>query len=174
MADTWKVMKGKQKARITELMFRFVCAVYKGTGQMPSEEQYEPLARQIFSRCNVKILQFEDLLAVFIKKQARFAERIAEHGLPEQKPVKVKKTDAEKLAIKREARRRKREKQKRLAAEAESERFMDYDDTYCYIAGYTSGGAPYGVMWEQVGIDPVLPFDEKVRLYESEEYELTD
>ena len=28
-----------------------------------------------------------------------------------------------------------------------------------------SGGAPYGVMWEEVGIDPGLPFEEKVKLY---------
>ena len=27
------------------------------------------------------------------------------------------------------------------------------------------GGAPYGVMWEEVGIDPGLPFEEKVKLY---------
>ena len=26
-------------------------------------------------------------------------------------------------------------------------------------------GAPYGVMWEEVGIDPGLPFEEKVKLY---------
>ena len=34
-----------------------------------------------------------------------------------------------------------------------------------FIAGYTDGGAPYGVMWEEVGIDPELPFEEKVKLY---------
>ena len=33
------------------------------------------------------------------------------------------------------------------------------------IAGYTDGGAPFGVMWEEVGIDPGLPFEEKVKLY---------
>ena len=31
--------------------------------------------------------------------------------------------------------------------------------------GYTDGGAPFGVMWEEVGIDPGLPFEEKVKLY---------
>lgn len=41
----------------------------------------------------------------------------------------------------------------------------DMDDTFSYIAGYTSGGAPYGVTWEEEGIDLDLPFDEKVRLY---------
>ncbi len=69
MPDTWKAMKGKQKARITELMFKSVCEVYKETGQMPSENQYDQLARSIFSKCNVKILQYEDLLATFIKNR---------------------------------------------------------------------------------------------------------
>ena len=36
MPDTWKAMKGKQKARITELMFKSVCEVYKEKGKMPS------------------------------------------------------------------------------------------------------------------------------------------
>lgn len=39
------------------------------------------------------------------------------------------------------------------------------DGTFAFIAGYTPGGAPYGVTWEQVGIDSELPFDVKVRLY---------
>lgn len=29
---------------------------------------------------------------------------------------------------------------------------MDKDDTFYYIAGYTSGGAPYGVTWEEMGL----------------------
>ena len=41
----------------------------------------------------------------------------------------------------------------------------DVFDLLHFIAEYTDGGAPYGVMWEEVGIDPGLPFKEKVRLY---------
>lgn len=43
--------------------------------------------------------------------------------------------------------------------------YPDMDGEFAYIAGYTSGGAPYGVRWEDVGIDSELPFEEKVRLY---------
>ena len=43
--------------------------------------------------------------------------------------------------------------------------YSDMDGTFSFIAGYTPGGAPYGVTWEQVGIDSELPFEEKVRLY---------
>ena len=43
--------------------------------------------------------------------------------------------------------------------------YPDMDGDFAYIAGYTPGGAPYGVRWEDVGIDSKLPFEEKVRLY---------
>lgn len=51
-----------------------------------------------------------------------------------------------------------------------SDFYDDCDDRFAYIAGYTSGGAAYGLQWEDVGIDPDLPFDEKVRLYQSGTY----
>lgn len=59
---------------------------------------------------------------------------------------------------------KKRTKKRDSAAEYE-DLYSDMDGTFAFIAGYTSGGAPYGVTWEQVGIDSDLPFDEKVRLY---------
>ena len=31
---------------------------------------------------------------------------------------------------------------------------VDQDDRFFYIAGYTSGGAPYGVTWEEMGLEP--------------------
>jgi len=40
---------------------------------------------------------------------------------------------------------RKRKKQ------AELEQGNDCDETFAYIAGYTAGGAPYGVTWEEMG-----------------------
>ena len=45
------------------------------------------------------------------------------------------------------------------------EMYSDMDGTFAFIAGYTPGDAPYGVTWEQVGIDSELPFEEKVQLY---------
>ena len=39
----------------------------------------------------------------------------------------------------------------------------DMDDTFAFIAGYTPGGFPYGTTWEELGIDPELPLQEKVK-----------
>ena len=42
------------------------------------------------------------------------------------------------------------------------------DDRFAIIAGYTSGGAPYGLQWEDVGIPSELPFEIKMALYNGE------
>jgi hypothetical protein len=36
--------------------------------------------------------------------------------------------------------------------------YKDCDDRFAFIAGYTSGGAAFGTTWEEMGIDPMLPF----------------
>lgn len=61
-------------------------------------------------------------------------------------------------------------RQRRMEREAKererlAELYEDCDDRFAFIAGYTDGGAPFGVMWEEVGINPELPFEEKVKLY---------
>ena len=52
----------------------------------------------------------------------------------------------ESLEMERKAKelRRQLDKEKRMV-----EAHPDSDDTFYYIAGYTSGGAPYGVTWEE-------------------------
>ncbi len=39
--------------------------------------------------------------------------------------------------------------------------FSDSDETFYYIAGYTSGGAPYGVTWDEMGLEPNGEVDEE-------------
>jgi len=61
----------------------------------------------------------------------------------------------EMLEAKREARRLKKEGALNVA-----EMFPDSDDRFFFIAGYTSGGAPYGVTWEETNLKPYEnPFD---------------
>ena len=52
--------------------------------------------------------------------------------------------------------------------------YTDMNGEFAYIAGYTPGGSPYGVRWEDVGIDSELPFEEKVRLYMEQTNDRTD
>jgi hypothetical protein len=34
------------------------------------------------------------------------------------------------------------------------EPLVEQNDDFFFIAGYTSGGAPYGVTWEEMGLEP--------------------
>uniref|UniRef100_UPI00286F8854 hypothetical protein n=1 Tax=Anaerosporobacter sp. TaxID=1872529 RepID=UPI00286F8854 len=36
--------------------------------------------------------------------------------------------------------------------------YADSDDNFAFIAGYTSGGAPYGITWDELGIEPYAPY----------------
>lgn len=38
------------------------------------------------------------------------------------------------------------------------EEYKECNDEFSFIAGYTSGGVPYGTTWEEEGIDSDLPF----------------
>ena len=59
--------------------------------------------------------------------------------------------------VRLEQRRCVREEKKRQAF---YDRFPNSNDTFYYIVGYTSGGAPYGVTWEEMGLSPwELPYD---------------
>ena len=54
----------------------------------------------------------------------------------------------------------KRKEEARAADELESWG-EDCDDTFAYIAGYTSGGVPYGTTWEELGERPPWWEDEE-------------
>ena len=64
----------------------------------------------------------------------------------------------EELAVKRQAEERRQEQVRWEKEERELQafydRFPDSNDQFFFIAGYTSGGAPYGVTWEEMGLEP--------------------
>jgi hypothetical protein len=69
--------------------------------------------------------------------------------------------DREKTAVKayQEIQKAKMAKRKRLREQRKMQKsdiadYTEQDDRFYYIAGYTSGGAPYGVTWEEMGLSP--------------------
>ncbi|WP_277935451.1 hypothetical protein [Parablautia muri] len=75
--------------------------------------------------------------------------------------------DREKAAVKayQDIQRAKKAKRKRLREQKRMQKDIpvfheDQDETFYYIAGYTSGGAPYGVTWEEMGISPYTEDDD--------------
>ncbi len=69
--------------------------------------------------------------------------------------------DREKAAVKayQDIQRAKKAKRKKIREQKRIQKdnpifHEDQDDIFYYIAGYTSGGAPYGVTWEEMGFKP--------------------
>ena len=71
--------------------------------------------------------------------------------------------DREKAAVKayQDIQKAKKAKRKRLREQRKMQKsdiadYLEQDDRFYYIAGYTSGGAPYGVTWEEMGMSPYM------------------
>ena len=73
----YKKLKQTQKARISRWMFEAVCKYYKEHQQMPPEECLESMCRELYPKLHgtAPKASFEDLLAVFRKKQAHFGKK---------------------------------------------------------------------------------------------------
>lgn len=60
-------------------------------------------------------------------------------------------------------------RQKHLAKEKEAKQDFLYeasDNVYAFIAGYTSGGAPYGITWEELGLEPFAAYEDLMEAYD--------
>lgn len=67
---------------------------------------------------------------------------------------KHKKTPEEKAAIAKQKKQQMRAKRKKETRDNLAKEEILQDDRFFFIAGYTSGGAPYGVTWEEMGLQP--------------------
>ncbi len=45
--------------------------------------------------------------------------------------------------------------------------YADSDDRFAFIAGYTSGGMPYGTTWEELGLEPYASYEQLMEAYAS-------
>ena len=73
--------------------------------------------------------------------------------IDDQEFERLKKTEEERIAALRKQREEK-------ALEAWQKAQEDQDSRFYFIAGYTSGGAPFGVTWEEMGLEPWGEFEE--------------
>lgn len=54
----------------------------------------------------------------------------------------------------------KQKKTKKRHTDIDDLEIIDRDDTFCFIAGYTTGGFPYGTTWEELGLQPYASEEE--------------
>ena len=67
---------------------------------------------------------------------------------------KHKKTPEEKAAVAKQKKQQRRARRKQETRDNLAKEEILQDDRFFVIAGYTSGGAPYGVTWEEMGLKP--------------------
>ena len=145
----YKDLKQKQKGMIADWMFADTCRYYHEFGGIPEGETAETIVWAIYHRLeNLAIwVPFDEVLREYSKKLPHYEVRIQEKGIPEEvlnpKPPKEKPGKAAKS------------RQRHIKRSRNEEMENDWqDDNFFFIAGYTSGGAPYGVTWEEMGLEP--------------------
>jgi len=72
-------------------------------------------------------------------------------------------------AVKRSEEERIRQKHlaKEWRAQQERDILCEYsDDVFAFIAGYTGGGAPFGITWAELGLEPHASYEELMEAYD--------
>lgn len=93
----------------------------------------------------------EEIYSVYVRKCPHIVERLTASGLSEHIRTHGEIKELQRIRAERKVR------TKRILKRPHKEPGsmpIEQDDTFFFIAGYTSGGAPYGVTWEQMGLEP--------------------
>ncbi len=145
----YKSLKQKQKAHIADWMYRETLRFFLEHQRMPEAEEFELLCQTVYDKVrssNYRV-SYEDIQHFFAKRLDSYAQRIQRDVEAEVTLESLTKQPKQKNTPKSP---RKRKKKKRGPAAMESRQ----DDQFFFIAGYTSGGAPYGVTWEEMWLEP--------------------
>lgn len=162
---TYRDMKGKQKGRIAEKTYRSYLIFYLENNRMPDENEQKQIHQKLFRSviAYAPKASYEEFEKLCLKRSLRYEERIAkdiENGVTMESLQKKKKTPEEKAAARKRRIEANRERRRLRKEREEMDSFMDQDENFFFIAGYTSGGAPYGITWEAMGLEPFQ--DEKL------------
>ena len=145
----YKALKQKQKARIADWMYRETLRFFLQYQRMPESEELETLCQTVYVKvrgANYRVA-YDEIRQLYAKRLDAYALRVqrdAEAGITLKYLTKQPKQKRTGKAP------RPRKKKKREPDATESWQ----DDRFFFIAGYTSGGAPYGVTWEEMGLEP--------------------
>ena len=145
----YKSLKQKQKARIADWMYRETLRFFLEHQRMPEAEEFELLYQTVYAKVrssNYRVA-YEEIQHLYAKRLDSYTQRVQrdiEAGITLESLIKKPKQKKTKQTA------HKRKKKKRNTVTTDSWQ----DDRFFFIAGYTSGGAPYGVTWEEMGLEP--------------------
>lgn len=153
---TYKELKQKQKLRIANFMYRETLRFYLEHSRMPDSDEAQLLCSKIYSKVlgSVYRVPLDDIQPLYFKRLEKYEDRI-------QRDITAGAT-LESLQKKPKTPKTGKKPRKRKKKKPPEPELPWRDDYFYFIAGYTSGGAPYGVTWEEMGLRPWQdPFDEE-------------
>lgn len=158
---SYKNLKQKQKSAIADKTYKMYLKFYLENQRMPDAAEMNDICKSLFATVQTFApkTKYEDFYKIVEKRERGYEERILrdiENGttLEILTEKKHKKTPEEKAIIMKQKKQQRQMKRKKEAKEKLTAEEILQDDRFIFIAGYTSGGAPYGVTWEEMGMKP--------------------
>ena len=134
---------------------------YLENQRMPDAIEMNDICKRLFIAVQslAPKTEYEEFYKIVEKREKSYEERILrdiQNGITLETLMakKHKKTPDEKAVLMKQKKQQRRAKRKKEAKENPAAEEIYQDDRFFFIAGYTSGGALYGVTWEEMGLQP--------------------
>lgn len=158
---SYKDLKQKQKSAIADKTYKMYLKFYLENQRMPDAAEMNDMCKRLFTivQSLAPKTEYKEFYRIVEKRETGYEARILkdiQNGITLETLIakKHKKTPEEKAAVAKQKKQQRRAKRKKEARDNLTEEEILQDDRYFFIAGYTSGGAPYGVTWEEMGLKP--------------------
>ena len=134
---------------------------YLENQRMPIEDEVNDICKRLFTAVQsfAPKTEYEKFYKIVEKREKSYEERILrdlQNGITLETLMakKHKKTPEEKAAVAIQKKQQRRARRKKETSDNLAKEEILQDDRFFFIAGYTSGDAPYGVTWEEMGLKP--------------------
>lgn len=149
---SYKELKQKQKAKISDYMYLETQNFFQTNGRMPdTDEDCETVVQKVFNHVSGLRVPAEEIHAVYLRKRPHIIERLTISGMPWHIRSHEEIKELQRIRAERKAHTKRRKKRAKKEPKLP---LREQNDTFFFIAGYTSGGVPYGLTWEEMGLEP--------------------
>ena len=128
---------------------------------MPDATEMNDICKRLFTAIQslAPKMEYEEFYKIVEKREKGYEERIQRDiqsviTLETLMSKGHKKTPEEKAAVAKQKKQQMRAKLKKETRDNLAKEEILQDDRFFFIAGYTSGGAPYGITLEEMGLKP--------------------
>ena len=157
----YKDLKQKQKSAIADKTYKMYLKFYLENQRMPDAAEMNDICKRLFVAVQslAPKTKYEEFYKIVEKREKSYEERILrdiQNGITLEilMTKKHKKTPEEKAAVAKQKKQQMRAKLKKETRDNLAKEEILQDDRFFFIAGYTSGGAPYGITLEEMGLKP--------------------